>query len=1025
MQSSIAGNYLFQSYEEKPLDYFKVYLIDKDSNKVYDLRKSTVSISLDSLKTLNQRFALKIEKILPKITIVKNRVCLGDTAIFAVYQPNSMFKYQWILDGKESKADTLTTFKAIKSGKLALRQTYSDNNSDETVETDVIIFNLPSKPMLQRNVAMISAGKGYKGYKWYRDNQYITDSIRHSLGIVKNGSYFCVVSDSNKCINNSDTATLKKVEIEVIQNNMCPGEKAMAKVKSPETGFKYQWYIDGKLSQQDTNQTINLTQAAVLDLIMTHTGGYADSSSSQKITFRTLPNKPKLSETIGTMDAGNGYVSYQWHRNSKVLMADTSHIVHYPSSGVYYCIVKNADGCENYSDSLTIQKVAISTLINNPCNGDTAKFEVLKVKPGFRYQWELDGKSLKHDTSWKYSSLTKGTLRLIEFNTYGFRDTATSVKITVRPVPIVPIIVLANAGLNAGSGYYSYRWFRNLNALKTDTLQKLNLTDTGTYFCKVKNLEGCEAASLSFSVKGVAIKEIKNQVCAGDSTRFEILQPKSGFKYRWIFNNSSQPSDTGIRIHLKQSGSLKLVEYNSFGYKDTSKALYSTVNPLPKLPFIALKNAELTVDTGYTTYQWYLNGLIIAGAESANYPITKKGNYVCKVTNTHSCEIVSNTFKIEAASTFVIKNKVCQGDTAIFQIRDKKSGFVYTWLLDGMPVSATNDSQFHSIKSGELRLKETNSYGYSEITDTVNAEIKPLPIAPDLVFQNGTLDAGASFDLYKWFKNGNEISGKNSRFMAPGGPAEYYAGIGLNGCFANSNTIQFHKVRVLMTDSSFCEGESTDLEIAEHDTNFRYQWLNNGSAISNETSKTYTALESGNIQVVQWHPAGYTDTSTQKSVVENSLPLKPLLSRNQQVLNAGGPYSTYQWYYNNQPLNGETKQTLTLTMLGLYSCKVGNPFDCHAYSDTLNIQSLALRDISRHSTIKIAPNPTGDESFISITGSGLSEITLTDMQGKFLLNFNGFLMENVPLGLSNLPAGMYMVTVKNEGSLVHFRVIKQ
>lgn len=1024
LQTTKAGKYTFKSFEEKPLDYFSVYLVDKDSGKIYDLKKGSVSIQLDSIKTINQRFLLKIEKILPKITIVKNKVCLGDTAVFTIAQPSSKFKYQWIFDGKESKGDTLSTFRAIKSGKLVLRQTYSDNNSDETAETGVIIYNLPGKPRLQRNVVIISAGKGYKGYQWYRDNQIVTDSIRHSLSIVKNGSYFCVVSDSNKCYNHSDTTTLKKVEIEVVQNNLCPGEKSQVKVKNPESGFKYLWLIDNKNSQNDTNQTLYLTKAADIKLLMFHTGGYTDTSTSQKITFKTLPNKPKLSQSTGILDAGSGFSSYQWYKNNKVLNRDTSQTLLFPSSGEYHCLVKNADGCINRSDTIHIKKVSITTRINNPCDGDTAKFEITEIKKGFRYRWELDGKHVAGDTLSTYASTKGGNLKLIEYNALGFKDTALSVKITVRPLPIVPKISLADAKLHAGPGYQTYRWFKNTKALQNDSNQIHPLADTGSYRCIVTNKEACSVTSSIFRVKGVEITEIRNQVCEGDSTIFGVLQSKSGFRYRWIFNGTSQPTDTGFRINLKKSGSLRLLEYNAFGYKDTSKLFNSMVNPLPIAPNLFIANAEIDAGIGHSSYQWLKNGIAVSGAITQKYSIKDTGNYHCEVSNKFGCKMMSNVLEILPASIETVKNTVCGGDSTQFRIKNRKPGFIYQWYIDNTAMTPANDSQVFTTVSGAIKLRETNVYGYYHATDSTLAVVNPLPVPSNLVFKNGLLDAGSPFDGYIWYKNGKELQGKNNQFISPDGPAEYYAILSIKGCSAQSPSFKFEKVKIRVIKAKYCLGDSLDMQVLNPDTNFQYQWLNDGVAIPNEKTEKLAMAVEGKIQVIQWHPAGYRDTSSTELAERLVEPVKPKITRSQLLLNAGGPYSIYQWYKNAQLLSGETSQALTISSLGLFHCKVGNTFDCFTNSDTFNVESLFARDILKESNIRLMPNPTLNETYISIDRSGTSTIQLLDLQGKLLSSTQGASIDNMPLGMQNLPSGIYLIKVENEGKVFCFRVVK-
>ncbi|MGE0090153.1 MAG: T9SS type A sorting domain-containing protein [Bacteroidales bacterium] len=61
-----------------------------------------------------------------------------------------------------------------------------------------------------------------------------------------------------------------------------------------------------------------------------------------------------------------------------------------------------------------------------------------------------------------------------------------------------------------------------------------------------------------------------------------------------------------------------------------------TVNPAPDKPTVTLAGTTVTSSTA-TGYQWYKDGVIIAGATNQSYIATVNGNYTVVVTNTHGC----------------------------------------------------------------------------------------------------------------------------------------------------------------------------------------------------------------------------------------------------------------------------------------------------------------------------------------------------------------------------------------------------
>jgi hypothetical protein len=62
------------------------------------------------------------------------------------------------------------------------------------------------------------------------------------------------------------------------------------------------------------------------------------------------------------------------------------------------------------------------------------------------------------------------------------------------------------------------------------------------------------------------------------------------------------------------------------------------VNPLPTAPAITQTNNTLTTDnTVGLTYTWYLNGIVIPGANSFTIDISQSGEYVVQVSNENGC----------------------------------------------------------------------------------------------------------------------------------------------------------------------------------------------------------------------------------------------------------------------------------------------------------------------------------------------------------------------------------------------------
>lgn len=111
------------------------------------------------------------------------------------------------------------------------------------------------------------------------------------------------------------------------------------------------------------------------------------------------------------------------------------------------------------------------------------------------------------------------------------------------------------------------------------------------------------------------------------------------------------------------------------------------INP----PVITLSGMVLT-STLATTYQWYFNGTLIAGATSQNYTATSAGNYYVEVTYFNTCPYQSNTINITATG-----------------LSDYSNGL--QWLIYPNPAKDYFSVDFNSTISENLEIKIKNVLG--------------------------------------------------------------------------------------------------------------------------------------------------------------------------------------------------------------------------------------------------------------------------------------------------------------------------
>ena len=91
---------------------------------------------------------------------------------------------------------------------------------------------------------------------------------------------------------------------------------------------------------------------------------------------------------------------------------------------------------------------------------------------------------------------------------------------------------------------------------------------------------------------------------------------------------------------------------------------------------------------------------------------------------------------------------------------------------------------------------------------------------------------------------------------------------------------------------------------------------------------------------------------------------------------------------------------------------------------------LSIDDQLLPGSLQIYPNPTADYFSVTTTASSLPQVDYTidiyDLSGKRIQEFKGFnIADNRQFDVSDLPTGIFIVTVRSEASTVNFKLIRE
>jgi hypothetical protein len=172
----------------------------------------------------------------------------------------------------------------------------------------------------------------------------------------------------------------------------------------------------------------------------------------------------------------------------------------------------------------------------------------------------------------------------------------------------------------------------------------------GTYSISV-TVNGCTSPIVTTSVIINPIPSVPvitpsgNTIfCQSDSV---ILTSSVANNYIWSDSATTQS------ITILDSGSYTVTVFDNIGCSATSFPMTVTVHSNPDIPTITHVGDSLQ-SSNASTYQWYLNGVIINGDTSQICTPTQNGNYKVLVTDSNGCSAISSVFNY----TYVGINKI-------------------------------------------------------------------------------------------------------------------------------------------------------------------------------------------------------------------------------------------------------------------------------------------------------------------------------------------------------------------------------
>ena len=391
-----------------------------------------------------------------------------------------------------------------------------------------------------------------------------------------------------------------------------------------------------------------------------------------------------------------GFSSYVWNTG------ETGRSIVVRSTGTYYVLVTDVNGCSNSSDTITVN-VFPSSLPIITTTGPTTFCEggsiTLSAPSGFTaYLWSTGA------TTQSIVVTQSGTYTVTVADNNGCTGTSTEVDVFVNPRPSPVLTVIGSTTICGGdsvevrapAGYPSYTWFSSRGEVY-GTGRTIFIKVSDTVYVTVSDVNGCPGSSdtvrvvLSSVTPPTVTASSPTSFCQGGSV---TLAAPTGYA-NYIWSNGS----TDRSITVTQSGSYTVTVTDNSLCAATSNTTAVTVFPTPAKPTIDRRGDSLIAAGPATAYQWFRNGVVIVNATNVVYIPSVAGIYRVEITDANTCTNISDPF-----------------DYITTGVDDVTAGYVAEMRVFPNPTSGEFTIETEISQAGSVRVDVINAIGQSVLT---------------------------------------------------------------------------------------------------------------------------------------------------------------------------------------------------------------------------------------------------------------------------------------------------------------------